>query len=166
MPNDILVKYATSTTLTAAVASLASDTSLLQGVETSVIDNRTTGYDDFMVSGKFTTGTGPTAARQIEVWAVGWDGNAWPDVFDGTSSGETITSAEIKAAICKSVAILPTNATADRTYPFSGVSLRDVFRGTLPSQVVLFVVHNTGAALNSTAGNHELRVQGVYSQVQ
>lgn len=166
MPNDILIKYASSATLTAAVASLASDTNLLAGIESSVIDNRTAGYDDYMLSGKITTGTTPTASRQIEVWAVAWDGNAWPDVFDGTSSSETITSADIKAAICKPVAIMPTNATSDRSYFFSGVSLKDVFRGTLPSQVVLFVVHNTGVALNATAGNHELRIQGVYPQVQ
>lgn len=166
MPNNILIKYETSATLTAALASLASDTNLLAGLETSVIDNRTNGFDDYMISGKVTTGTSPTAARQIEVWAVAWDGNAWPDVFDGTTSTETITSADIKAAICKPVAIMPTNNTSDRTYHFSGVSLRDVFRGTLPSQCVLFVVHNTGVNLSSTAGNHELRIQGVYPQVQ
>lgn len=166
MPSDILIKYASSTTLTAALASLASDTNLLAGLETSVIDNRTAGYDDYMISGKITTGTSPTAARQIEVWAVAWDGNAWPDQFDGTTSSVTITSADIKAAICRPIAIMPTNNTSDRTYHFTGVSLKDVFRGTLPSQVVLFVVHNTGVALNATAGNHELRIQGVYPQVQ
>lgn len=166
MPNDILIKYATSTTLTAAVASLASDTNLLAGIESSVIDNRTNGYDDYLVSGKITTGTTPTTGRQIEVWAVAWDGNAWPDVFDGTSSAETITSAEIKTAICKPVSIMPVNATSDRTYSFTGVSLKQVFGGALPSQCVLFVVHNTGVALNATAGNHELRIQGVYPQVQ
>ena len=166
MPNDILLKYASSTTLTAALASLGSDTNLLQGLETSVIDNRTLGYDDYLISGKFTTGTSPTAARQNEVWAIAWDGNAWPDVFDGTSSAETITSSDIKSAICKAVAIMPTNNTSDRTYHFTGVSLKEVFRGTLPSQCVLFVTHNTGVALNATAGNHELRIQGVYPQVQ
>ena len=166
MPNSILWKYGSTQTITAAIASLASDTNLLAGLESSIIDNTTDGFEDIILSGKATTGTSPTASRQIEVWAVAWDGNAWPDVFDGTSSAETITSADIKAAICKAVAIMPTNNTSDRTYHFSGVSLKDVFRGTLPSQVVLFVVHNTGVALNATAGNHELRIQGVYPQVQ
>jgi hypothetical protein len=166
MPNDILIKYATSTTLTASLASLGTDTSLLAGIESSAIDNRTNGYDDYLVSGKITTGTTPTTGRQIEVWAVAWDGNAWPDVFDGTSSSATITSAEIKTSICKPVAILPTNATSNQTYPFTGVSLKQVFGGALPSQCVLFVVHNTAVSLNATAGNHELRIQGVYPQVQ
>ena len=166
MPNSILKKYGSKTTLTAAVASLASDTNLLAGIESSVIDNTTDGFDDILLSGKSTTGTSPTASRQIEVWAVAWDGVNWPDVFDGTTSGETITSSDIKNSICKPVAIMSTNATSDRTYHFTGVSLRTAFSGELPSKVVLFVVHNTGVALNATAGNHEFSYVGTYPQVQ
>lgn len=166
MPNSILKKYGSKTTLTAAVASLASDTNLLAGIESSIIDNSTDGFDDILISGKITTGTSPTTAKQIEVWAVAWDGANWPDVFDGTTSAETITSSDIKNAICKPVAILGTNNTSDRTYHFSGVSLREAFRGDLPSKVVLFVVHNTGVNLNATAGNHELSYVGIYPQVQ
>lgn len=166
MPNNILWKYGTTTTITAAVASLASDTNLLAGIESAVIDNTTDGFEDIIVSGRVTTGTSPTTARSIEVWAVAWDSNAWPDVFDGTSSAETITSSDIKNAICKAVAIMSTNNTSDRTYPFTGVSLKTVFGGVLPSRVVLFITHSTGVALNATAGNHEFRYQGIYPQVQ
>lgn len=166
MPNDIRWKYGTTTTITAAVAGLASDTNLLAGIESAPVDNRTDGAEDHILSGKFTTGTSPTASRQIEVWAVAWDSNAWPDVFDGTSSAETITSSDIKNALCYCVKILPTNNTSDRTYSFTGVSMKTVFGGVLPSQYVLFVTHNTGVALNATAGNHELRYQTVYPQVQ
>ena len=166
MPNNVLIKYGSKTTLTCAVASLASDINLLAGIESSVIDNTTDGYTDIIVSGKVTTGTSPTASRQIEVWAVAWDGANWPDVFDGTSSSETITSSDIKSLICKPVAIMSTNNTSDRTYHFSGVSLRGAFGGCLPSKVVLFVVHNTGVALNATAGNHEFSYIGEYPQIQ
>lgn len=166
MANSILKKYGSKTTITAAVASLASDTNLLAGIESSVIDNTTDGFDDILLSGKSTTGTSPTASRQIEVWAVAWDGANWPDVFDGTTSAETITSSDIKNAICKPVAILATNNTSDRTYHYSGVSARAVFGGELPSKFVLFQVHNTGVALNATAGNHEHSYMGVYNQVQ
>lgn len=166
MPSNILKKYGSKTTLTAAVASLASDTNLLAGIESSVIDNSTDGFDDILLSGKVTTGTSPTASRQIEVWAVAWDGANWPDVFDGTTSGETITSSDVKNSICKPVAIMSTNATSDRTYHFTGVSLRTAFSGELPSKVVLFIVHNTGVALNATAGNHEFSYVGTYPQVQ
>ena len=166
MANDIRWRYGTTTTITASVASLASDTNLLAGIESSIVNNETDGFEDHILSGKFTTGTSPTTSRQIEVWAVAWDSSAWPDVFDGTSSAETITSSEIKNALCKSVALLPTNNTSDRTYSFTGVSMRTVFGGALPSRYVLFIVHNTGVALNATAGNHELRYQGIYPQVQ
>jgi hypothetical protein len=166
MPNSILWKYGSTQTITAAIASLASDTNLLAGLESSIIDNTTDGFEDIILSGKATTGTSPTASRQIEVWAVAWDSNAWPDVFDGTSSAETITSADIKAALCKAVAIMPTNNTSDRAYFFTGVSAKQVFGGVLPSKFVLFIVHNTGVNLNATAGNHEFRYQGVYPQVQ
>lgn len=166
MPNNILKKYGSKTTLTAALASLASDTNLLAGLESSVIDNTTDGFDDILVSGKITTGTSPTASRQIEVWAIAWDGANWPDVFDGTSSAETITSSDIKNAICRPVAIMSTNSTSDRTYHFTGVSLRSAFGGELPSKIILFVDHNTGVNLNATAANHELSYYGVYPQVQ
>lgn len=166
MPNSILWKYGSTQTITAAIASLASDTNLLAGLESSIIDNTTDGFEDIILSGKATTGTSPTASRQIEVWAIAWDSNAWPDVTDGTSSTETLTSADIKAALCKAVAIMPTNNTSDRTYSFTGVSAKQVFGGVLPSKFVLFIVHNTGVNLNATAGNHEFRYQGVYPQVQ
>ena len=166
MPNSILWKYGSTTTITAAIASLASDTNLLAGLESSIIDNTTDGFEDIILSGKATTGTSPTASRQIEVWAIAWDSNAWPDVTDGTSSLETLTSADIKASLCKAVAIMPTNNTSDRTYSFTGVSAKQVFGGVLPSKFVLFIVHNTGVNLNATAGNHEFRYQGVYPQVQ
>lgn len=166
MPNNILIKYGTTTTITNAIASLASDTNLLAGYESAVIDNTSDGFDDIILSGKVTTGTSPTASRQIEIWAVAWDSNAWPDVFDGTTGAETITSADIKAALCKCVAIMPTNNTSDRTYSFTGVSAKQVFGGVLPSTFVLFTVHNTGVNLNATAGNHEFRYQGTYPQVQ
>lgn len=166
MANNVLKKYGTRTTITCAVASLASDTNLLAGIESSTIDNTTDGFDDIIVSGKVTAGTSPTASRQIEVWAVAWDGSGWPDVFDGTTSSETITSSDIKNAICKPVAIMGTSNTSDRNYFFSGVSLKTAFGGELPSKIVLFVVHSTGVALNATAGNHDFSYYGVYPQIQ
>lgn len=165
MANDILIKYATSATLTCAVASLTSDTALLSGIESSVIDNTTNGYDDYLVSGKVTVAaSGLSSPRLIEVHAVAWDGSAWPDVFDGTSSAATINSEEIKNSICKPIAIMATNTDASAVYHFSGVSLRRAFGGVMPSKCVLFVTQSTGASL--AASGHEFRIQGVYPQVQ
>lgn len=163
---DIKLAYGAASDVTITLASLASDTNLLAGRESAETVNTSTLALDYLVSGKITTGTSPTAARQIEVWAVGsWDGTNWPDVFDGTESAETITSADIKAAICRPVAVMATGSTSNVTYHFGPVSLAAVFGGIVPPKVVLFVVHNTGAALNSTAGNHQIRLQPAYETV-
>jgi len=163
---DIRVAYGTASDFTITLASLASDTNLLAGRESATLDNTTTLALDYLISGKITAGTNPTAARSIEVWAVGsWDGTTWPDVFDGTDSAETITSADIKTSICRLIAAMATANTSDRTYPFGPVSLAAAFGGVVPPKCVIFVVHNTGVNLNSTAGNHQIRIQPVYETV-
>ena len=163
---DLKLSYPAASDLTITLASLASDTNLLTGRESATIDNTANLYLDILVSGKITAGTSPTAARSIEVWAVGsWDGTNWPDVFDGTESAETITSADIKASVCRFVAAMATANTSDRSYHFGPVSLASAFGGTLPPKVVLFVTHSTGVALNSTAGNHQIRLQPVFQTI-
>jgi hypothetical protein len=163
---DLKLSYPAASDLTITLASLASDTNLLTGRESATIDNTANLYLDILVSGKITAGTSPTAARSIEVWAVGsWDGTNWPDVFDGTESAETITSADIKASVCRFVAAMATANTSDRAYHFGPVSLASAFGGTLPPKVVLFVTHSTGVALNSTAGNHQIRLQPVFQTI-
>ena len=163
---DLKLSYPAASDLTITLASLGSDTNLLTGRESATIDNSTNLYLDYLISGKITAGTSPTAARSIEVWAVGsWDGTNWPDVFDGTDSAETITSADIKASVCRFVAAMATANTSDRTYHFGPVSLAAAFGGTLPPKFVLFVTHSTGVNLNSTADNHKIRIQPVFQTV-
>lgn len=163
---DMKLSYPAASDLTITLASLASDTSLLTGRESATIDNSSNLYLDYLISGKITAGTSPTAARSIEVWAVGsWDGTNWPDVFDGTESAETITSADIKASVCRFVAAMATANTSDRTYHFGPVSLAAAFGGTLPPKIVLFVTHSTGVALNATSGNHQIRIQPVFQTI-
>lgn len=163
---DVKLAYGTPADATITLASLASDTNLLAGQESTAIDNTSTLALDYLVSGKVTVGTTPTTARQIEVWCIGrWDATNWPDVFDGTNSAETITSAEIKTTICRLVTSIPTVATSDRVYPFGPVSIASLFGGVVPQSFVFFVTHNTAVALNSTAGNHQIRVQPVFQTV-
>lgn len=163
---DIKQAYGTASDATITLASLASDTNLLAGRESAEVVNTSTLALDYLVSGKITTGTSPTASRQIEVWAVGsWDGTNWPDVFDGTESAETITNSDIKTSICRLLAVMVTNASSNVTYHFGPVSIASAFGGVVPPKFVVFVVHNTGVALNSTAGNHQIRLQPAYETV-
>ena len=163
---DLKLAYPAASDLTITLASLASDTNLLTGRESATIDNSANLFLDYLISGKITAGTSPTAARSIEVWAVGsWDGTNWPDVFDGTESAETITSSDIKSSVCRFVAAMATSATSNVAYHFGPVSLAAAFGGVLPPKIVLFVTHSTAVALNATAGNHQIRLQPVYQTI-
>lgn len=160
------VNYASASDISITLASLASDTNLLAGQESSAVDNTVNGYRDYWVSGKITTGTSPTASRQIEVWAIGSpDSSLWPDVFDGTNSAETISLASVKASVCRFVANMATTSTSDEDYYFGPVLLSSVFGGDIPPKFVLFVTHNTGVNLNATSGNHYIRLQPVYDTI-
>jgi hypothetical protein len=56
---------------------------------------------------------------------------------------------------------------ATGTYPFGAASIASLFGGVVPRKFVVFVTHNTHAtnALDSTAGNHKIRIQPVYENV-
>ena len=163
---DTKLVYGTAADVTITLASLAPSSTLLAGRESSAIDNTSDKVLDYLVSGKIKTNATITAGGRIEVWAVAsWDGTLWSDVFDGTDSDETISSANVKGVICRLVASMQVDVTG--TYYFNGVSLAERFGGVIPPKFVLFVVHNTHAtnALDSTGGNHQIRIQPVYQNV-
>lgn len=163
---DVKLVYGTPADATITLASLATDSTGLVGRESTAIDNTSALALDYIISGKITTGTSPTTARTIEVWAIAsWDGTTWPNVFDGTDSDETITTVNHKNAICRPIAILTTDNTSNRQYDFAGVSLAQTFGGIVPPKFVFFVTHNTGVNLNATAGNHQIRVLPVWENV-
>lgn len=165
---DIKLVYGSQVQPTFGVASLASSASLLAGYETAIVDNSTNLNLDFLVSGKITVGTTPTVDTTIEIWTFAQieDTPAYPDVFDGTASAETITSDGIKNSILKLVAIIDVDSTtSDRTYHFGPHPISAIYGGTVPKWFGFFVTHNTGVALNATAGNHELNLLPVYSNV-
>lgn len=167
---DIKTKYpsTSSVALTLGLASLASDTNLLAGRESTAVDNTTNLDLDHIVSGVITTGTSPTVSKIIEVWAYASYKTAagtptYPDVLDGTDSAETITSANIKNSALRLVATITVDATSDRAYPFAPVSIASLF-GSMPKFWGLFVVHNTAVNLNATAGNHGIEYERIQAQ--
>jgi hypothetical protein len=164
---NVKLEYASSAALTITLASLASDTNLLAGRESTAVDNRTNKYIDYLLAGKVTTGTTPTDVREIRIYVVGQvdDTPTWPDVFDGTDSNETVTSAGIRDACCRLAAVITTNNTSDRVYWFGPISVAALFGGSLPKQFVVFVVHNTAVALNATGSNQAITVTPVYETV-
>lgn len=164
---DIKLRYGAAADVTLTAASLATSSAKTTGQESTLVDNTTDLYDDFLVSGKITTGTSPTTAKTIELWCIpSWDGTTWPDVFDGTDSAETITNAEVKVGLLRALVwSVGTNATSNVTYHFAGVSLAAMFGGVVPPKFSFFLTHDTAVNLNSTAGNHQIRIQPVYLNV-
>lgn len=165
---DVSIKWGTAGTLTHTLASMATSSSRLVGWETGELDISALGAVlDVLMNIKITTGTSPTTAKQIEAWAVAQNADGtWPGVFDGTSSAETFASAELKNALCKiPLAIFGTNATSDVSYEATGISLAQCFGGVLPKKIVVFVTHDTGVNLNSTAGNHVIGYIPIYNNV-
>lgn len=161
---NIQTAYGASSAVTITLTSLATSASLIAGQESTAIVNTTGLYLDYLVAGSIMTGTTPTGGA-IEVHAVGiLNDTTWPDVFDGTNSAETVTSSDIKVAICRPIASLVIDTTSNRAYPFGPIGVASLFGATAPpKQFVIFVTHNTGVALNATATNHFISVTPVYA---
>lgn len=162
---DIKIAYAASAALTLAPGSLASSSTFVAGRESDAVDNTTNKYLDYLLAGKITTGTSPTAG-EIRVYVGGiTDDTVYTDVLDGTGSAETFTSAGILDASTRLAARMPTDSTSNRTYWFGPLSVAALFGGVIPAKWVVYVTHNTVAALHATAGNHVVSVVGIYETV-
>jgi len=163
---NIKLAYAASSAMTITLASLATSSTLLVGREGTAVDNTSNLYLDYLVSGKVTPGTSPTAAKEIRIYVVGiLDDTNWPSVFDGTDSDETIPTIGIRDSALKLAAVIPTTATSDETSFFGPISVASLFGGTLPNKFTVFVTHNTAVNLNSTAGNHAIYITPVFETV-
>lgn len=158
------IAYAASATITCGVASLATSSTFVAGQESSVVDNTTNKYVDALLAGQVTTGTTPTTATAILVYvfAILDDTPTYPDVMDGTDSAETVTSAGVGSGFLKLAAVMSNDSTtSNRAYAFGPVSVAQLFGGIMPKKWAIFVTHNTGVNLNSTAGNHFFKYTGV-----
>jgi hypothetical protein len=162
---SIKIEYAASSALTITLASLGSSATWVAGRESTAVDNTTNKYLDYLLAGKVTVGTTPTVNTEIRVYVVALMEDAtWPDVFDGTDSAETVTSAGVRDGHAKLAAAMPVDSTtSDRVYNFGPVSVAGLFGGACPKKFVVFVTHNSGVNLNSTGGNHAVHVTPVYA---
>lgn len=162
--SDIKLAYGTAQTGTGGITSLASSADWTAGYEWFVIDNTTEKALDYFVQLNVRVGTTPTSGTEIRAYCVGsYDGTTWPDVFDGTASAETVTSAGVRDAFAKLAAVARVDATtSNRDYPM-GFGLRSLFGGALPKKVAVFLAHNTGVNLNSTGSTHTYAAQPEYA---
>ena len=149
-----LVSYPASTSGTGGINSLGSSSTFLAGYEWFLIDNSAALALDYQVQGNVMVGSSPTAGTQIRIYSVASvDGTTWPDVFDGTPSAETVTSAGVASGFLRLACVINVDATTSNlAYPFV-FSLANIWGGAPPKKSVVFVTHNTAANLNATAGN-------------
>jgi hypothetical protein len=165
---DIKTKYGTPAALAISVSSLASDSTLLIGRESALVDNTSGLYLDYLIAGKISTNgsSAPTVGTVIEVWAWGSHDEAttFPDTITGADTGRTLTSRDIIASGFRPVASMVVDTTTGRGYPFGPVALASLYGGVVPMKWGLWVVHNTGQTLNATGGNHYIKVTPVYAQ--
>lgn len=162
---NIKLAYGTATSGTGGITSLASSSTWVAGYEWFIIDNTTELAEDYFIDLVVRVGTTPTVNTEIRIYTFGsYDGSTYPDVFDGTGSAETVTSVGVRDSFMKlaGVGIVDAN-TSDRDYPIQ-FNLRSLYP-SLPKKVGVFVAHNTGVNLNSTAGNQKYAYSPIYRTV-
>lgn len=160
----VTISYASPATITISPASLATSSDWATGRESTVVDNTTNKYIDALVSGKVRVGTTPTINTFINIYvhAQHDDTPTYQDVFDGSDSAANVTSAGVLAGVVKLLGSLFVSATtSDRDYFLAPTSVAQLFGGVLPKRWGLYIAHNTGVNLNSTAGNHEFKYTGI-----
>lgn len=160
----VSISYRASSTITIAPENVASSSTFVAGVESSVYDNTTNKDVDVLIAGTWTCGTTPTANTQVLVYvfAVRDDTPTYPDVFDGTSSAETVTTVGVGAGFLKLGGSAQVDSTtSNRAYDIGPFSVAQLFGGVCPPKFGLFVTHNTGVNSNSTAGNHVWKATGI-----
>lgn len=149
--------------ITITVANLASDTNLLAGRSCTVVDNTSNLYVDALLDGFITTGTTPTVSTSIEiwVWSILDDVPTYPDTVTGSDANTTLTSTNVKTVGFALGTVITVDATSNRKYPIRPFSVAQLFGGIMPKKWGVFIVQNTGAALNATGGNHQISYAGI-----
>lgn len=167
--STIIQSWGSSSALTITLAGLASDTSLLAGRQSSVVDvaAASPGVLDYLIAGRVTTGTSPTDLKEIRIYLFGSldDTPTYPAGMGAADAGVTVVSSNVRDSGLILLKSISTGATSDRGHPFGPVGVREMFGGVLPKRFGVFCVHNTGVNLNATAGNHFISVTPVYMTV-
>lgn len=164
---DVKLAYAAVSAVTVTnLQALASSATWVAGWESGAIDNSSNLYTDYIVNAKIQVESAGLSAGEIRMYFVAeLEDSTWPDVFDGTESAETVTSVEIRDAICRLGAVVATTTTASRVYYLNCPSVAAVFTGQLPRKFVIFITQSTGTTLENTGNPNAVYVKGCYGTV-
>ena len=142
MPNIINAEHNTPVTMTITLASLAN-----AGARQSNMVNNEDDAQIVRVFFKVTTGTSPTDNKTIEFYLLSGDKATTPDII---TDGAGASDASITIESAPLINVIQTDNNSDKTYQGSflvrnpGVSWGIALK------------NNTGVALNSTGGNHNM----------
>jgi len=154
--------------LTITLASLATSATLITGRQSTVVSNATNKYVDVILSGQVTVGTTPTTAKTIAVYVfaplkIASSTASYP-IATTTQLGVSDAAATFEIDQLNSLRLagsMGNIATSDRAYSLEPVSIASLFGGVMPITWGIYVAHNTGVNLNSTAGNHWFHYTGI-----
>ena len=158
---DLSIKYMSSSTVTITLQSLGSTSSR----QSSVIDNRTNKYLDYMVHVKLASTTGTIGGdRAAYVYAVARDADNLADYTENASTADSvITLTSPPNAVRIGYVSVPAANTVYRAGPFSVAA---AFGGFMPPQFAIVIENRTGLALSATTANFGVHVQPVQFNVQ
>lgn len=144
--------YGASAALTTTnLAALASDTNLLAGWSSAVIDNTSNLSVTEKITGLIKMGTTPTVSTNVFIylWSALDDTPTYPDTITGSEGTKTLTSTNVlNSGAFKLADTITVDATTGRIYPFS-IDVAQFFGGNMPKKYGLFIVHNCVAALGT-----------------
>jgi hypothetical protein len=149
-------KYASATTVTITLASLASASYR----QSAVVDNSTNLYEDVILSFKFKTAA--SAAGTVSFYAYGTaDGGS---TYSDNASGSDAAFTPSNVANLRLIATF--QVTASTQYTGEGPYLLSAVFGTarIPQKWGIICLNSSGQALDSTGGNHQVNMTGVNSQ--
>lgn len=144
------IAYDTWTTMTFGMTSPSSDTNLLAGRESTVVDNTTNLFIDYLVGGTFTGPTtgAATGAIQLYVYATSFGNTDYTAECTGADAALTLVT-ETKALL-KPLHVILTNTTNSEVYEWGPFSIAALFGGIQPPKWGLWGVHSAGGALSAS----------------
>ena len=145
------------TDLTITLASLATNS----WRESTYVDHASIDAIDYLLGGKITVGTTPTAASAIELWLYAQI-NGTPEYTAGATGANagTTPTGDKSLLIPLDFVVVPT-ATSNVAYRFGPYSIAGAFNGVIPARWGLWVLNQSGVNLHATGGNHKITYQAV-----
>ena len=149
-------KYATNTTVTITLASLANAAYR----QSAVVDNSTNLYEDVILSFKFKTAASASGTISFYAYGTADAGSTYSDNASGSDAAFTPSN------VANLRLIATFQVTASTQYTGEGPYLLSAVFGTarIPQKWGIICLNSSGQALDSTGGNFAVNMTGINSQ--